>query len=66
MVAHDFAIVYIDDKFVGSFDRSKQSQWHFEAKCESKCKMYIVVEAMGHINFDHSMEVDWKGLISIN
>ena len=66
MVIHDFALVYLDDKLVGIYDRSIKSSWDFEVVCEGECKMVVVVEAMGHINFDHNMETDWKGLISIN
>jgi hypothetical protein len=63
MVVHDFAIVYLDDKFIGTFDRSKKSNWEFNVSCHGQCQLYVIVEAMGHINFNHSMEEDRKGLM---
>ena len=65
MVAHDFAVVYLDDKFIGSYNRTVDRQI-FTANCKGSCRLLILVEAMGHINFDHSMEKDKKGLISIS
>ena len=34
MVIHDFALVYLDDKLVGIYDRSIKSSWEFEVICE--------------------------------
>lgn len=65
MIIHDFAVVYLEDQFLGSYDRSNSVRHLFGANCrKSSCKLTILVEAMGHINFDHSMENDRKGLVS--
>jgi beta-galactosidase len=64
MEVHDFAVIYLDSNFIGSFDRSQSTEHKFNATCASSCKLTILVEAMGHINFDHGMETDYKGLIS--
>lgn len=65
MTVHDFAIVYLDSDFLGSFDRSKSSSHSFAVNCKkTQCKLIVLVEAMGHINFDHGMSTDFKGLIA--
>lgn len=65
MKVNDFAVVYQDSDFVGSFDRSQATQHTFAVNCKKEtCKLIVLVEAMGHINFDHGMETDFKGLIS--
>ncbi len=66
MVIHDFALVYLDDKFISSFNRSDAIDHRFSVLCEKQCKLRIFVEAMGHINFDHGMENDYKGLITFS
>ena len=43
MVIHDFALVYLDDKLVGIYDRSIKSSWEFEVVWERECKMVVVV-----------------------
>ena len=43
MVIHDFALVYLDDKLVGIYDRSIKSSWDFEVTCEGECKMVVIV-----------------------
>jgi beta-galactosidase len=63
-VVHDFALIYLEDKLVGTCDRSKQSQWNFELQCSGTCKLYVIVEAMGHINYNHNQDNDRKGLMS--
>lgn len=64
---HDFAVVYVDQKYIAYIDRSERVKTDFVAICNNeKCKMRIQVQATGHINFDHQMNTDFKGLISIN
>lgn len=67
LVVRDFAVVYLDDKFVGSLDRSVATQHELTLVCSApSCRLSILVEAMGHINFDHQMETDRKGLFFFN
>lgn len=67
MTIHDFAVVYLDSICIGSFDRSVSPSHVFNASCtKSSCKLTIIVEAMGHINFDHGMQTDFKGLIDFS
>ena len=67
MVVHDFAVAYLDGGFIGSFDRAASLQHSFNVTCgNTTCKLFILVEAMGHINFDHQMETDRKGLVSFS
>ena len=66
MQVSDFALVYLDDNFIGSYDRSQKVEHSFVVTCKDKCKMLVLVEAMGHINFDHEMETDRKGAHSIS
>ena len=65
ITTNDVAIVTIDGKFNQILDRT-QAQHHknIEIKCSSsaKCQLRILVEAMGHINYDKIMEEDYKGL----
>jgi beta-galactosidase len=61
VVPHDFMIVYLDDKFIGSYQRGKVD---FSINCTDRCVLNILVEAMGHINFDHDMTNDRKGIYS--
>ena len=65
MKAHDFAVVFLDDKLVGSFKRSAQNH-RLNVTCSGECKLYVLVQAMGHVNFDHSMEKDKKGLMEFS
>ena len=61
MTISDFAIVYLDDKFITTLDRSKAVTHSVSISCDGNCKLFVLVEAMGHINFDHQMETDFKG-----
>ena len=66
MNVHDYGLIYLDEKLIDVIDRSKNINRTIEINCKNTtCKLDIVVEAMGHINFDHQMEKDRKGLISI-
>lgn len=69
MVIHDLATISIDGKFVIFLDRTAhQHQNDIALNCESDndCTLRIMVEAMGHINYDISMEEDFKGLVSFD
>ena len=66
MTVHDYGMVFLDGKLIDTIDRSKNKDHTVTVHCkEISCKLDIVVEAMGHINFDHQMSDDKKGLISI-
>jgi beta-galactosidase len=59
IIPHDFMIVYLDDKFIGSYQRGRIN---ISVTCNGSCILYFLVEAMGHINFDHAMTNDRKGI----
>lgn len=69
ITANDVAIVTIDGKFDQILDRT-QAQHHKDIKIncssDSPCQLRILVEAMGHINYDKIMEEDYKGLIEFS
>lgn len=55
-VVHDYALLYLDNVYAGTLDRSSQTTHNFTIDCQlANCTLKIVVEAMGHINFDHQM-----------
>ncbi len=59
---HDFAIVFVDGKLVGTIDRSKNENSIVLPKSSSEYPVLeIMVEAMGHINFAEFM-IDRKGI----
>ena len=64
VVVHDYALIYIDGGFMGSMDRQDRKIHDLRFDCKVACKIQIMVEAMGHINFDQGMNTDRKGLIS--
>jgi len=67
LVVRDFAVVYVDGQFLTSLDRSSSTEHNITVNCtKTTCKLSILVEAMGHINFDHQMETDRKGLFFFN
>lgn len=44
MVVHDFAVVYLDDKYIGSFDRAVAVQHNFNVTCTfNSCRLSILV-----------------------
>ena len=44
MVVHDFAIVYLDNNMIGSFDRAVSVQHSFNVTClNDTCKLSIFV-----------------------
>ncbi len=59
---HDFAQVYINDKYVGKIDRVKnEKSLELPAVAEGST-MTIIVEGMGRINFGRAIK-DYKGII---
>lgn len=56
IIVRDFAVVYLDGSSLGSLDRSSSTEHNVTVNCtNNSCKLSILVEAMGHINFDHQM-----------
>jgi hypothetical protein len=60
-------IVYQDDNFLGSYARGagKDQRVILNTTCANSCTLYLLVEAMGHINFDDTMRFDRKGIAYI-
>ena len=59
--AHDYAQVYIDDKFIGSIDRVQHEKNLQLPPVHKGQELKIVVEAMGRINFGRAIK-DYKGI----
>lgn len=66
ITVHDIGYIIIDGKYSFMLDRT-QTQHHknvsLECRSYSPCQLRIMVEAMGHINYDKIMEEDYKGLL---
>ncbi|MBQ3218929.1 MAG: beta-galactosidase [Akkermansia sp.] len=61
--AHDYALVYVGNKYVGSLDRRLgQESLRLPAR-KTPAVLKIVVDTFGHVNFCSYMENDRKGLI---
>ncbi len=44
MVVHDFAVVYLDGQFIGSYDRAASVQHNYNVNCANNtCKLFIFV-----------------------
>lgn len=63
--AHDLAYISINFQYQQTLDRTLEKRPHVQIACESEtpCTVRILVEAMGHINYDLSMKDDWKGIV---
>lgn len=60
----DYALVYLDGKFVGKLDRRLgETSIDLPASQSAKPKLEVLVEAMGHINFTRGMSGDRKGIL---
>ena len=59
---HDFAQVYINDKYVGKIDRVKNEKSLELPPIAEGSQMTIIVEGMGRINFGRAIK-DYKGII---
>ena len=61
--AHDYALVYVGDKYIGALDRRLgQNSIDLPARERSE-QLKIVVDTFGHVNFCSYLEKDRKGLI---
>ncbi len=59
---HDFAQVYINDKYIGKIDRVKNEKSLELPAVSEGSTLTIVVEGMGRINFGRAIK-DYKGII---
>lgn len=59
----DFALVYVDDQFIGTMDRRLNQRSIDLPTRESDARLKIVVDTFGHVNFSKFMEKDRKGLV---
>lgn len=54
LIVRDFAVVALNGNFLTSLDRSISTKHNLTLNCSTgPCTLSILVEAMGHINFDH-------------
>ncbi len=61
--AHDYALVYVGDRCIGTLDR-RLGQNSLELPARDKPEILkIVVDTFGHVNFSSYLEKDRKGLI---
>ena len=61
--AHDYAQVFINDKFIGKIDRVKNEKSITLPAVKKGDQLVILVEAMGRINFGRAIK-DYKGIVS--
>lgn len=59
---HDFAQVFINDKYIGKIDRVKNEKSLELPPITEGSKLTIIVEGMGRINFGRAIK-DYKGII---
>ena len=59
---HDFAQVYVNDKYIGKIDRVKNEKSLELPAMPQGASIKIVVEGMGRINFGRAIK-DYKGII---
>lgn len=61
--AHDYALVYVGDKYIGTLDRRLgQNSLQLPAREQSEL-LKIVVDTFGHVNFCSYLEKDRKGIV---
>lgn len=61
--AHDYALVYVGDKFVGTLDRRLGQRSLELPERDRPAVLKIIVDTFGHVNFCSYTEKDRKGLI---
>ena len=61
--AHDYAQVFINDKFIGKLDRVKHETSLILPAVKKGDELIILVEGMGRINFGRAIK-DFKGIVS--
>ena len=59
---HDFAIVYVDGKYAGKIDRTRNEKSLSLSSLHDGSRLTMVVEGMGRINFGRAIK-DFKGII---
>ncbi len=59
---HDFAQIFVNDKYVGKIDRVKNEKSLELPAMPQGAKLTIIVEGMGRINFGRAIK-DYKGII---
>ena len=60
---HDFAQVFIDQKYIGKIDRVKNEKSLTIPAVKKGAELIIIVEGMGRINFGRAIK-DFKGIVS--
>jgi hypothetical protein len=66
ITVHDFALVYQDGRFLRSLDRTEEDFHLLNILCkDGNSKLQILVEAMGHVNFNYGPFSDYKGITNI-
>jgi beta-galactosidase len=58
---HDFAQVFVDDKYIGKIDRVKNEKSILLPPVQKGQELKILLEAMGRINFGRAIK-DYKGI----
>ena len=58
---HDFAQVFVDDKYIGKIDRVKNEKSLLLPPVQKGQELKILLEAMGRINFGRAIK-DYKGI----
>ncbi len=61
--AHDYALVYVGDRYIGAMDRRSGKNTIDLPAREKPELLKIVVDTFGHVNFGSYLEKDRKGLI---
>lgn len=59
--AHDYAKIFIDNKFIGTIDRTKNEKSIKLPPVKQRATLTILIEAMGRINFGRAVK-DFKGI----
>lgn len=59
---HDFAQVFIDEKYIGKIDRVKNEKSLTIPAVKEGAELVIIVEGMGRINFGRAIK-DFKGIV---
>lgn len=62
-VAHDYALVYVGNRFIGTLNRMKGETQLELPRREQAETLRVVVDTFGHVNFCSYMEKDRKGII---
>lgn len=60
---HDYALVYVNGKYIGSIDRIKNEKTLLLPAVEAGSELQIFVEGMGRINFGRAIK-DFKGIMN--